>query len=398
MIKNQTQINKLKHFELDNRSSTMIRIDGIRHLFVKVQKSTKSLSVSYIFRQSIGNKNKCISLGTIKDISLKEAKSIARRLNNQIREQRIPRLESRMSSSNITILELYNLYTKSRNLKASSEKSYRTVIFNYCKKILNSPISEIKPENLDQDLSVNTLKQYTNILNIIFSWGINRKIIDYNPFEGLCATYNNIHIEHRKALACENFDTINIAKNAIKDFLQAILRKGNNTLFLVWVIHLILGTRVTETYRVLSTYQEPNDYVTIEVKSTKKGAEPNFRVPISKDIRNLIIYLQTYIKSMSPVYFPKYLNRSIPPEYKGKMSVHGSRSIFRTVIELLNPKNINSEAKEFYLAHNPLTTVQAAYNRTDYLKERKQLQEIYTKWLTTCLTSEGIAIFTEASS
>ena len=64
--------------------------------------------------------------------------------------------------------------------------------------------------------------------------------------------------------------------------------------------------------------------------------------------------------------------------YQGKMVGHGFRSLFSTVT---NEQGFNPDAIERQLAHLEGNTVRAAYNRADYLSERREIMQWWADWL-----------------
>jgi len=69
--------------------------------------------------------------------------------------------------------------------------------------------------------------------------------------------------------------------------------------------------------------------------------------------------------------------------YAGRMTTHGFRSLFSTVV---NESNLfNPDAIERQLAHVPQNRIRAAYNRAQYWDERVKIMEWYegriTEWL-----------------
>ena len=64
--------------------------------------------------------------------------------------------------------------------------------------------------------------------------------------------------------------------------------------------------------------------------------------------------------------------------YKGIATPHGFRSLASSV---LNEKGFNADAIEMQLAHVEENKIRAAYNRTDYLEERKQFMQWYSDYL-----------------
>ncbi len=63
--------------------------------------------------------------------------------------------------------------------------------------------------------------------------------------------------------------------------------------------------------------------------------------------------------------------------YAGRMTTHGFRSLFSTVV---NESNLfNPDAIERQLAHVPQNRIRSAYNRVQYWDEKVRLLKLYEK-------------------
>src|SRR5574344_83005 len=382
-IKNQKQVDKLSIKNLNGKKNIYLKVRGIKHLFIRVQSTNNGISASYIFRYTNKNKKSVfLSLGTIHSISLQNAIQEANKRNYTKDYNGIAFNEVQLS-----IIELLTSYIKFHNLKENTIKSYQTAIIKTCKHLLHLPITDYTEAVINKNFANCTLRQYLSILNILFKWAKQRKLIESNPFENFNYIYAKSPSIHRAALDCGKFDTANDAQKEVSKFLKDLYTYNikNITLFKLWICHLILGTRVTETARVIKQYQSTNEQIIIETKNTRKGESPNFRIPISSKLQKVLDQIIPKLKKYSISYLVKMINYAIPPSYKGIMSAHGSRSIFRTVIELINPIEFSTEAKEMYLNHLPMNTIQAIYQRSDYLLERKKIQIAYIDWIFSCM-------------
>lgn len=63
--------------------------------------------------------------------------------------------------------------------------------------------------------------------------------------------------------------------------------------------------------------------------------------------------------------------------YKG-IAPHGFRSLASSV---LNEQGFNPDAIELQLAHGEANKIRAAYNRADYMKERRAMMQWYSDYL-----------------
>ncbi len=415
VIRTQQDVKALENFDLGTRSTVMLKVQGVRRLFVRIQKSTSRLSISYVFRysertQEAGSGNagrrsrgRYKSLGIVSEISLREARKQAGKLNRQILLRGLLAFSGEKNEQpatgspvpGITLKELFELYAQNHNLKDSSLKSYRSVIYGFSGQFADTPVAEINPEELDLSLHHNTRKYYICVLNSIAVWGVKRGTLSHNPLLGLYQTCERVPARHRYALSCHSFDSLEIAAEKVREFLTALALECDETVFLTWICHLLLGTRISETYRVIMNAESmtiipgtESFVIAIEVKSTRKGDGSGFRIPVIPLLRRLICQIRPFYQDMKPDYFPKFLRRSIPESFRERMSLHGSRSVFRTVIELMNPPDISGAARELYLAHDIRTAVQQAYSRGDYLADRLKLQQLYGDWLLTLLSEK----------
>ena len=64
--------------------------------------------------------------------------------------------------------------------------------------------------------------------------------------------------------------------------------------------------------------------------------------------------------------------------YKGRMTGHGFRSAAST---LLNEQGYRHDVIERQLAHSEKNAVRAAYNRAEYLPERKRMMQEWADYL-----------------
>ncbi len=64
--------------------------------------------------------------------------------------------------------------------------------------------------------------------------------------------------------------------------------------------------------------------------------------------------------------------------YQGRMTGHGFRSLASTI---LNEKNYPPDVIERQLAHEDSDKIRSAYNRAEYLLERKKMMQDYADFL-----------------
>ena len=70
--------------------------------------------------------------------------------------------------------------------------------------------------------------------------------------------------------------------------------------------------------------------------------------------------------------------------YQGRMTGHGFRALASTI---LNEKNYPPDVIERQLAHEDEDKIHSAYNRAEYLLERKKMMQDYADYLDAVLAS-----------
>lgn len=84
-----------------------------------------------------------------------------------------------------------------------------------------------------------------------------------------------------------------------------------------------------------------------------------------------MVYLNYFTHSESILVVIKHSG------YAGRMTTHGFRSLFSTVV---NESNLfNPDAIERQLAHVPQNRIRSAYNRVQYWDEKVRLLKLYEK-------------------
>lgn len=111
-------------------------------------------------------------------------------------------------------------------------------------------------------------------------------------------------------------------------------------------------------------------------------------VPISRQAEELLRGLQA-VTGASEFLFPargqkgRSMDRSSPTRalrtvFRGKMTVHGFRS---TASTLLNERGWNPDVIEAQLAHQDANAVRRAYNRAQYLEDRRRMMQEWADYL-----------------
>lgn len=74
--------------------------------------------------------------------------------------------------------------------------------------------------------------------------------------------------------------------------------------------------------------------------------------------------------------------------YKGRMTGHGFRTVAST---WANDRGYNPDAIERQLAHSPEDRVRSAYNRAEYLPERRVMMQDFADWIDSCRKVDAVS-------
>lgn len=305
----------------------------------------------------------------------------------------------KQSCKNITVKELLDLYASAKMLKNNSVLSIYLAFKQLIRhdNYLNMDISELSPSMIITDCkssSMNTKHHYLAQMSAVLNFAVKKGYLSVNFLKNFREEYGiyKKRISMRKAFSCENWILIDDAVSVLKPFFSAIhdcffryLHYSSISLYYLMLLHMILGTRVSETLRVVRNFT-PEDgtahYIYIETKTCKLGEKANFRVVLS----DLVIYLINAVKPIAELKegtnFWCSVRKSLKSRGVSSLSLHGTRAILRTVVDLLTEtKSISYQAKEVYLSHDVRGRVERSYQRQDFFIERYKLQIEYAKFL-----------------
>lgn len=296
------------------------------------------------------------------------------------------------SPQQMTFNDVLNLYINAKRLSPRTKKLYIQAVNKVFSHDANTLLSEINWMQKKKDIFLfdeeksnikrSTFTLYVNCLKALTKWAYNRDFISKNYLANYCVENSpNAPKSHRNALECENFSSNTEAIQKHRTFLRALIRylnkKGKEEHITLWLIHAVLCTRRSETIRVIKQFKKGNKSVIVKTKCYE-----NFRIPIIPEVAELILKIKPWICSLEDRTAEEYILRCIPPKFRPIMCAHGTRAIYRTVIEFLDLKgNISDSLKEAYIAHFPGSSTIHAYMRNFLLNKRKYIQEVWAAWL-----------------
>lgn len=223
-----------------------------------------------------------------------------------------------------------------------------------------------------------------------------RAVFTFAIAEGLVAT--NPAAALRPALIPQkkrNFPALK--PEEMPEFLAALSRfDGSRVNGIALRMLMLTATRTSELRRAQWPEFDLDQRLWL-VPADRMKSKREHLVPLSNQVVDLLCELQP-ITGTSPLLFPSRSNWHEPISnntilfaiyrlgFKGRMCGHGFRSTFSTwANELHNPQTeqqmFSVDAIERQLAHIEKNKVRGAYNRAEYLPERKRLMQTWADFL-----------------
>ena len=230
----------------------------------------------------------------------------------------------------------------------------------------------------------NTAEKIREWTGAIFDYAVMLEIVETNPAYSLRKYIPAKQTDHRPALPREELTEF---------FRRLILAEIEPQNRIALILNMLTFLRSTELRG--GQWNEIDFDVAIwtvpaqRMKHEKTAPKPPHAVPLADWTLELLAELKE-LTGNTPFLFPSRtktdgfisdatIGRIIERMgYKGRVTPHGFRSLASSV---LNEQGFNPDAIERQLAHIENNKIRAAYNRADYLNERKGFMQWYSDFL-----------------
>jgi len=341
-------------------------------------------------------KEKSLSIGVYPKVSLSEARKKREELRKQLQADLDPSAErkatnlrkklSAESSFEVVALEWYNkqLHTWVEHHASDVRRRLESNIFPALGK---RPIDQINaPELLDTIRKIESRGSYDLAHRVLQVCG---QVFRYGIATGRCT--RNLSTDLRGALTPHvKRHQAAIRPEELPELLRAIATYDE------------IGDRQTHLALQLlaQTFVRTNELIGAEwiefdlentlwiIPAGRMKMKTEHVVPLSRQALAILVVLKE-ISGSSRYVFPGR-NRDKPISnntmlfalyrlgYKGKMTGHGFRAVASTI---LNETGFNSDVIERQLAHCERNEIRGAYNRAEYLPERKRMMQHWADYL-----------------
>ena len=230
----------------------------------------------------------------------------------------------------------------------------------------------------------NTAEKIREWTGAIFDYAVMLEIVETNPAYSLRKYIPSKQTDHRPALPREELTEF---------FRRLILAEIEPQNRIALILNMLTFLRSTE---LRGGQWDEIDFDAAmwtvpaqRMKHEKTAPKPPHAVPLADWTLELLAELKE-LTGNTPFLFPSRtktdgfisdatISRIIERMgYKGRVTPHGFRSLASSV---LNEQGFNPDAIERQLAHIENNKIRAAYNRADYLNERKEFMQWYSDFL-----------------
>ncbi len=348
------------------------------------------------FRYRFAEKEKSLSLGKYPRVSLVEARRRKVATLNRL-DGGIDPSARRKQEKLLAVFRERNSFLaiagewRDRNAAVWTEERTKQTwgrLSNHVLPYLGSrPVAEIKPLELLEVIrkveakgATDMSRRVLQICGAIFNYAIITGRAEYNITQGLSKALIPHRVKHYPALS----------EAELPEFLSVLeefeVREQNKiALRLLLLTALRTGELRHGKWRDIDL--EKKEW-RIPAENTKMGTE--HLVPLSSQAVRLLNLLRKLtgqgqwlfpnpFERIHPVISENAINDMLTKMgYKGRIVGHGFRSLFSTV---LNEHGFNRDAIERQLAHMERNGVRAAYNRAEYLDERRRMMQWWADFL-----------------
>ncbi len=229
---------------------------------------------------------------------------------------------------------------------------------------------------------IETAYRVAGRLEMVFDYAVDAGLIQSHPAAKLTRVLPPRKRKLEMASIQPTADEVKKLLSAIKAYEEPVLR-----IALLLLAHTFV--RVGELVGWKKSEIIYTDQVWVIPEERMKTRRPHV-VPLSPQVLALLKELEIFNAGsefvlQSPVKSNKPINESTPLDviyklgYRKKMTAHGFRALASTVLN--QQSSFKADVIERQLAHKETDEVRAAYNRAEYLSQRREMMNWWSNWL-----------------
>ena len=346
------------------------------------------------------NKEKLYSIGVYPTISMAEARAARDRIKKLLSEGVDPTLQRRTikhkkkEASQNTLEALARRWLDMKKIEPEhKQRSLRRLEYHAFPKLGFRPIEEITTvelvsclEAIERKGVLETAHRVKQLLQQVFRYAVRKGLLTHNPAGDLRDIISHTPVQNR---AC-------IPPAELPELLRAIEAYKGDVLTLA-VIKLLALTFV-RTGELIGAEWSEIDFARNEwiIPAERMKMRRDHIVPLSKQSLAIFKSLEGITGKHGFVFFSpanksKYISNNAALSalkrmgYAGRMTGHGFRALASTILN--EQRKYHPDVIEKQLAHAERNEVRAAYNRADYLLERKKMMQEWADYLDSALAN-----------
>lgn len=344
------------------------------------------------------NKEKLYSVGNYPTVNMAEARAARDKIKKLLLEGVDPTLQRRtlkhkkMEASQNTFEALARRWLDMKKVAPShKQRSLRRLEGHAFPKLGFRPIEDITTveivsclEAIERTGILETAHRVKQLIQQVFRYAVRKGLITYNPAGDLRDIISHKRVQNR---AC-------IPPSELPQLMQAI-EAYNGDVLTVSAIKLLALTFVRTGELIAAEWNEIDwDRQEWMIPAERMKMRRDHLVPLSKQALAIFRNLQAVTGKHGFVFFSpanksKYISNNAALSalkrmgYAGRMTGHGFRALASTILN--EQRKYHPDVIEKQLAHAERNEVRAAYNRADYLLERKKMMQEWADFLDAAL-------------
>ena len=259
-------------------------------------------------------------------------------------------------------------------------REWRTLEMYIFPKLKDTPLENITAIDtieilrpLEADGKHSTIKRICQSLNQIMDYSVNHGFINANPLAKIIKVFTKNTVEHMATIRPEE----------LPDFLTAVNNsqtiQDKTKLLILWQLHTMTRSKEAAGTKWADINIEEAVWIIPAEEMKRRRAH---RVPLTPATLAILEQMKP-LSGHHEYVFPSERNEKSHASsytvnaaikrslgYKGKLVAHGLRSVASTA---LHEKGYDSLLVEACLAHADENETRAAYNRSDYLEQRRPI-------------------------
>ncbi len=359
-----------------------------------LKNGTKSWRI--VYQNPETRKPTSLSLGTYPSLSIANARKITREQRELIAQGIDPKAHKlKIQSEYIAINQntLLNVSKEWFDIKKTevtpdyADDIWRSLELHIFPYLQHHPISTLTAPMVIEVLkpieakgTLETVKRLSQRLNEIMTYAVNCGLAQANPLRGIKAAFRKPATENMKSLKPEELPELmyTIANASIKRTTRCLIEFQLHTM-----------TRPNEAAGAKwEEFDFENMIWTIPEHRMKKRIE--HRIPLTDEVVNILKIMHSISGQREYVFpadrDPKKMTNSQTANaalkrmgFSGRLVSHGLRALASTIIN--EHKLHDSDLIEAALAHLGSDKIRRTYNRTDYLKRRREMMVWWSNYI-----------------